>query len=217
MIIVVHDETCHPVTHHQPTTREQIGKLGLSPSPCLPRRDEPKRRSDGGISLVVENPGRPSSSSLHVAMNTTRSSARAFACQRPLSGCSLTMNTCSRRCFRRFGESLVDARSANIGRFTRRVKFSRTGYFWRLYGLGWSFSSYRQTSIRALWTEYSDARHAITEAGSPTPPVGTRSTSISTSSPSWALSRSHSARAIVKTHSDVAVPRARPGGRGVEL
>src|SRR5207245_6670903 len=136
MIIVVHDETCHPVTHHQPPTREQIDHLGLSPSPCLPRGDEPKRRSDGGVSLVVENPGRRSSSSLHVAINTNRSSARAFACQRPLSRSSLMMNTCSRRCIRRFGESLVDARSANIGRF---VKSSRTRYLWRLYGLGRSF------------------------------------------------------------------------------
>src|SRR2546422_955872 len=67
MIVVVRDETCHPVAHHQPTTREQIDKLGLSPSPCLPPGEEPKRRSDGGVSLVVENPGRPSSSSLHVA------------------------------------------------------------------------------------------------------------------------------------------------------
>jgi len=86
-----------------------------------------------------------------------------------------------------------------IGKFTRRVKFSRTRYLWTLYGVGWSFALYRQTSIRSVWTNCSAARHAITDADSPTPPAGARSRSISTSFSSWALIRSHSERVIVKT------------------
>src|SRR5216684_6645515 len=60
--------------------------------------------------------------------NTNRSSTCAFGSHRPLSVCCLTRKTSPRRVSRRTGVSWVDARSANIGTFSCRLRLSRIRY-----------------------------------------------------------------------------------------